>query len=142
MRLTRPRVDAEVATGFHAAEARALQTALTGLLAAVERAAGEPVPVTLELDEGRDGVPVLVCRNRVVGFVPAEHAGPLRAQRQAAGRRARLVVPGRLVPDGALWRVWVGPVPAGGVPAAPDGIDALPAPQQTVLGVPLRHDDA
>lgn len=137
-----PRVDAEVAAGFHAAEARALQTALLGVLAAAERATGRPVPVDLTVDPGRGDGLVLHCRNQLVGFVPAEHAPPLRDQRARAGSRARLVVPGLLVLDGTTWRVWVGPVPDGGVPAVPDGLDTLPAPQTTVLGVPLRRDDA
>lgn len=134
-------VDAEVAAGFHAAEAPALQTALLGVLAAAERATGRPVPVELTVDAGRGDGLVLLCRNRLVGFVPEEHAPPLRAQRERAGRRAHLVLPGLLVLDAATWRVWAGPVPDGGVPAAPGGIDTLPAPQPTVLGVPLRRDD-
>jgi hypothetical protein len=36
--------------------------------------------------------------------------------------------------------VWVGPEPEGGVPPAPDGLDTLPEPQPTILGVPLRRD--
>lgn len=136
------RVDAEVATGFHAAEARALQTALLGVLAAAERATGRPVPVELGVTAGRGDALVVLCRNQVVGFVPEAHAPPLRVQREAAGRGARLVVPGVLVLDAGTWRVWVGPVPADGVPAAPAGLDTLPAPQPTVLGVPLRRDDA
>lgn len=135
------RVGAEVAVGFHAAEARALQTALLGVLAAAERATGRPVPVDLTVDAGRGDGLVVLCRNQLVGFVPEEHAPPLRVQRERAGRRTRLVLPGLLVLDGATWRVWAGPVPEGGVPAAPDGLDALPAPQTTVLGVPLRRDD-
>lgn len=140
MRLRRPTVAAEVPVGFHAAEARALQVAVTAVLSAVERAADAPVPVDLVLEPGRDGVVVVVCRNRVVGFVPAPHAEPLRAQVEAAGRRAHVVAPGALVHDGALWHVWVGPAPQGGVPAAPDGLDTLPEPQPTILGVPLRRD--
>jgi hypothetical protein len=136
------RVVGDVAVGFHAAEARALQTALVGVLAAAERATGRPVPVDLGVDAGRGDALVLVARNHVVGFVPEEHAPPLRDQRAAAGRRARLVVPGLLVLDGPTWRVWVGPEPAGAVPPAPPGLDTLPDPQPTVLGVPLRRDDA
>jgi hypothetical protein len=136
------RVDAEVAVGFHAAETLALQTTLLGVLGAAERATGRPVPVDLVLDSGRGDGLVVLCRNQVVGFVPAEHAPPLRAQRERAGRRARLVLPGLLVLDGATWRVWVGPEPVGGVPGAPAGLDTLPAPHPTVLGVPLRRDDA
>jgi hypothetical protein len=136
------RVDADVAVGFHAAEAVALQTTLLGVLGAAERATGRPVPVELGLDAGRDDGLVVLCRNRVVGFVPEEHAPPLRAQRERAGRRARLVLPGLLVRDGGTWRVWVGPEPSGGVPSAPAGLDTLPAAQPTVLGVPLRRDGA
>jgi hypothetical protein len=135
-------VVAEVAAGFHATEALALQTALLGVLAAAERATGRPVPVELTVDAGRGDGLVVLCRNRLVGFVPEEHAPPLRAQRERAGRRTRLVLPGLLVRDGATWRVWVGPEPVGGVPPASDGLDTLPAPHPTVLGVPLRRDDA
>ncbi|WP_454049797.1 hypothetical protein [Cellulomonas sp. Marseille-Q8402] len=137
-----PHVAAEVTAGFHAAEARALQTALVGVLAAAERATGRTVPVDLVVDAGRGDALVVLCRNQLVGFVPEEHAPPLRARRAAAGRRARLVAPGLLLLDGATWRVWVGPEPEGGIPPVPDGLDTLPAPHPTILGVPLRRDDA
>jgi len=140
VRLRRPTVAADVPAGFHAAEARALQVALVGVLSAVERAADAPVPVDVAFEAGRDAAVVVLCRNRVVGFVPEPHAAGLRAQVQAAGRRARLVAPGRVVRDGGLWRVWVGAAPEGGVPPAPDGLDTLPEPQPTILGVPLRRD--
>ncbi|MCG7286268.1 hypothetical protein MHY85_09830 [Cellulomonas sp. ACRRI] len=140
MRLRRTVVAAEVPSGFHAAEARALQVALTQVLTGVERAAGRAVPVDVVLEAGRDGAVVVVCRNRVVGFVPAPHAGGLRAQVDRAGRRAHVVAPGTVVRDDGLWRVWVGPEPTGGVPPVPDGLDTLPEPQPTILGVPLRRD--
>lgn len=140
MRLRRPTVAADVPAGFHAAEARALQVALTGVLSAVERAADRPVPVDVVLEAGRDGAVVVLCRNRVVGFVPGAHVAGLRAQVQAAGRRAHLGAPGRVVREDGLWRVWVGPEPEGGLPPVPDGLDTLPEPQPTILGVPLRRD--
>ncbi|WP_168216891.1 hypothetical protein [Cellulomonas sp. Y8] len=140
MRLRRPTVAADLPAGFHAAEARALQVALTGVLSAVERAADAPVPVDLAFEAGRDDALVVLCRNRVVGFVPAAYADGLRAQVAAAGRRAHLVAPGRVVRDGGLRRVWVGPEPEGGLPPVPDGLDTLPEPQPTILGVPLRRD--
>jgi hypothetical protein len=140
VRLSRPRVDADLPSGFHATEARALQTTITGVLTAAERAVGAAVPVEVTLEAGRDGALVVVCRNRVVGFVPDPHAGPLRAQQERAGRRARLVAPARIVPDRGTWRVWLGPEPVGGVPPAPDGLDGLPDAEPTVLGVPLRRD--
>lgn len=140
-RRARAQEPAEVAAGFHATEARALQVSLVGVLAAAERATGADVPVELLLEPGRDGRVVVVCRNVVVGFVPADRAAPLADQRQRAGRRARLVAPGLLHRDGDVWRVWVGPVPGGGVPATPAGTDTLPAPEPSVLGVPLRRTD-
>ncbi|HEY0187368.1 MAG TPA: hypothetical protein VGC67_07770 [Cellulomonas sp.] len=132
----RPRVAAELPTGFHAGEALALQASVLSALTAVERATGGPVPVLLEVDAGRPPRLVLVCRNLVVGFVPEACAGPLDAQRTAAGR-ARLVVPGLLHRDERLWRVWAGPVPAEGLPAVPPGTDTLAAAPVTVLGIPL-----
>jgi hypothetical protein len=83
-----------------------------------------------------------VCRNVVVGFVPADRAPALSTQREAAGRKARLVTPGLLHRDGDVWRVWVGPVPEGGIPATPAGTDTLATPEPTVLGVPLRRADS
>lgn len=142
MRLTRrTRVTADVRPGFPAAEAPALQTALAGVLTAAERATGRPVPVELTFDTGRGDVLAVVCRNRVVGFVPAEHAATVRAQRDDAGPRAVLVAPGVLHADGDLWRVWVGAVPDDGPSAADPGSEALGAPEPTVLGIPLRRTD-
>jgi len=140
VRLRRPTVAADLPAGFHAAEARALQVTLTGVLSAVERAAGRPVPVDVVLEAGRDGAVVVLCRNRVVGFVPDPHVAGLRDQVRAAGRRARVGAPGRVVREDGLWRVWVGPEPDGGLPPVPDGLDTLPEPQPTILGVPLRRD--
>ncbi|GIG36441.1 hypothetical protein [Cellulomonas pakistanensis] len=143
MRLRRPTVAVDVPAGFHATEARALQVALAGVLTAAERAAtGTPVPVDAVLEPGRGEALVVVVRNRVVGFVPDAHAAGLRPQLAGAGRRARVVAPALVVRDGELLRVWVGPAPDGGVPAAPDGTDTLPEPQPTILGVPLRRDGA
>ncbi|NHT18619.1 hypothetical protein [Cellulomonas sp. IC4_254] len=140
MRLRRPTVAADLPAGFHAAEARALQVTLTGVLSAVERAAGRPVPVDVVLEAGRDGAVVVLCRNRVVGFVPDPHVAGLRDQVRSAGRRAHVGAPGRVVREDGLWRVWVGPEPDGGLPPVPDGLDTLPEPQPTILGVPLRRD--
>lgn len=140
MRLRRPTVAADLPAGFHAAEARALQVTLTGVLSAVERASAAPVPVDVVLEAGRDGAVVVLCRNRVVGFVPGAHLDGLRPQVQAAGRRAHLVAPGRVLRDDGLWRVWVGPEPDGGLPPVPAGLDTLPEPQPAILGVPLRRD--
>jgi hypothetical protein len=99
VRLTPARVAADVGPGFHAAEATALQTAVRGVLGAVERAADRPVPVEVRLEGGRDAAVVVVCRNHVVGFVPAEHGAALRAGRRGGPvdppRRARAAVPRR-----------------------------------------------
>lgn len=142
MRLTRStRVDADVHPGFHATETRSLQTSLHAALTAAERATGGAVPVEVAFDDGRDGGLVVVCRNLVVGFVPASRVPQLRAQRDAAGPRARLVAPGRLHPEGPLWRVWVGPVPDDGVPVADEAADVLAPPEPAVLGIPLRRGD-
>lgn len=146
--LRRPRVAADVGPGFHAAEARGLQTALHAVLTAVERAAGRPVPVEVRLDASRDAAVVVVCRNRVVGFVPpgaADLVTGLRAQQERAGRRALLVAPGLLHRDAdagagaGLWRVWVGAEPDGGLPDVPVGLDTLAAPELSIFGVPLRR---
>jgi hypothetical protein len=137
----RPRVAATLPAGFHAGEARALQTTVLEALTVVERAHGVPVPVEVEIEAGRGARLVVVARNLVLGFVPDAHTAALAAQR-AAGGRARLVVPGLLVPADGLWRVWVGPVPEGGVPAVPAEADVLAAPEATVLGIPLRRGEA
>jgi hypothetical protein len=137
----RPHARADVASGFLATEARALQTSLVGVLGAAERATGADVPVEVELEPGRDARVVVVCRNVVVGFVPADRAAALAGQRERAGRRARLTAEGLLHRDGDVWRVWVGPVPDGGLPPTPAGTDTLAAPEPTVLGVPLRRTD-
>lgn len=149
--LRRPRVAADVGPGFHAAEARALQTALHGILSAVERAAARPVPVEVRLDASRDAAVVVVCRNQVVGFVPQRPPGPdgspgaldlaadLRAQQVRAGRRTHLVAPGLLHRDADLWRVWVGAEPDDGLPPVPDGLDTLGAPEPSIFGIALRR---
>lgn len=144
--LRRTRVAADVGPGFHAAEARGLQTALEGVLTAVERAAGRAVPVEVRLDASRDAAVVVLCRNQVVGFVPpapAELAAGLRAQQERAGRRSLLVAPGLLHrdPGTTLWRVWVGAEPDGGLPPVPEGLDTLAAPEPSIFGVPLRRGD-
>jgi hypothetical protein len=141
------RVAADVGAGFHAAEARGLQTALVGVLTAVERAAGTAVPVEVRLDATRDAAVVVLCRNQVVGFVPPDPAGlaaGFRAQQAGAGRRARLVAPGLLHRDAAtaLWRVWVGAEPDDGLPPVPEGLDTLAAPEPSIFGVPLRRGGA
>lgn len=145
MRLTgRIRVDADVLPGFAATEARALQTSLGAALTPAERAAGAPVPAEAVLDAGRDDALVVVVRNLVVGFVPPERADDLAGQVAAArrrGRGARLVAPALLHRDAGLWRVWVGPVPDGGVPAPDDTADVLAAPDPAVLGIPLRRTE-
>ncbi len=110
------------------------------MLTGVERAADRPVPVDVVLEAGRDDAVVVVCRNRVVGFVPAAHAAGLRAQVDRAGRRTHVVAQATVARHDGLWHVWVGPEPEGGVPPVPDGLDTLPEPQATVLGVPLRRD--
>lgn len=134
----RPRVPADLTGGFLALEARALQTSLIEALTGVERAAGRPVPVELTVERGRGDRVVVHCRNLVVGFVPDDRAPALAEQVEHAGR-ARLLVPGVLYPDAGLWRVWVGAVPADGLPAGDQDADRLPAPEATVLGIPLRR---
>jgi hypothetical protein len=129
---------ADLTGGFLALEARALQTSVVEALTGVERAAGRPVPVELTVEPGRGERVVVHCRNLVVGFVPEDRAPALAEQVVHAGR-ARVVVPGVLFPDGALWRVWVGAVPADGLPVGEEGADRLPAPEATVLGIPLRR---
>lgn len=136
----RPRVPAELAQGFHATEALALQTAVCNALTATERGVARPVPVDLVIDAGRGTRLVVVCRNLVVGFVPEAIAVPLAEQRRAVDR-ALLVTRGWLFRDQDLWRVWVGDVPEDGIPEVPAGLDQLPAPQPTILGVPLRRMD-
>ncbi|HEY0215599.1 MAG TPA: hypothetical protein VGC57_04325 [Cellulomonas sp.] len=138
--LRRPRVPADLVGGFLAGEARALQTSVREVLTGLERAAGQPVPVELVVEHGKGERLVLLCRNLVVGFVVDGHAPALSDQLEHAGR-ARLVVPGVLYPDGDLWRVWVGAVPAAGLPvgAETEEADRLPAPEAAVLGIPLRR---
>lgn len=134
-------VPAEVGDGFVAGEAVALQTSFRAVLTAPERTAGEPVRAELQLEPGKGGRVVVVWRNVVVGFVPPAHEADLRGQRNRAGKD-RLVSPGQVYRDGAVWRVWVGPRPPAGHRAPEPGADRLAAPPTRVLGLALpKHVD-
>lgn len=136
----RAEVPAEVAVGFHAAEAPAMQRSILAALGLGERPAAAVVPARMRVERGADDRLVLVWRNVIVGFVPAQYAPPLAAALVDADGSA-LVVGGVVHPDGRTWRVWVGDVPPEGVPPVPDGLDTLAAPELTILGVPVRRTD-
>ncbi len=133
-------VPAHVGEGFLAAEAPALQRSFRAALHPSERAAGRPVPARVEVTRGADGRVVLAWRNVLVAFVPESHLALLAAQVDAA-RPATLEADGVVHPSGDLWRLWVGPAPGDGFPPAPPDLDTLPAPRDTILGVPLRRPD-
>lgn len=136
----RPEVAADVPVGFCAAEAPAMQRSILAALGLGDRPAAAVVPARLHVEHGADERLVLVWRNVIVGFVPADASPPLRAALEAAGG-ASLVVRGAVHRADGTWRVWVGEVPADGFPPVPDGLDTLAAPELTILGVPVRRLD-
>ena len=127
-------------TGFHAAEAPAMQRSVLEALGLGARPAPPVVPARLHVERGADARLVLVWRNVIVGFVPPDATGPLTAALDEAGD-ATLVVDGAVHHVDGTWRVWVGPVPPEGFPPVPDGLDTLAAPEVTILGVPVRRLD-
>lgn len=135
----RERVEHVPAEGFLAEEARALATAVREAVRDRGPAPGAPVPVELTVERGAGDRLVVVCRNLVVGFVPASAAVPLTSVLAGAGKRARVVVPGTVHDDAGVWRVWVGPLPDGGLPGVPDDADRLPPKEPTIVGIPLRR---
>jgi hypothetical protein len=128
-------VAADVGAGFVATEAPALQQAFRSALRLGDPADG-PVEAEFALQAGAAERVVVVWRNAYVGFVPTSHLASLRGQLVAAGR-ARLVAPGQVYRDGALWRAWLGPVPDGGPPPVGEGYDELEPPPPTIFGIPL-----
>ncbi|MCC2336684.1 hypothetical protein [Cellulomonas wangsupingiae] len=136
----RPEVSADVLVGFCAAEAPAMQRSLLAALGLGEHPAPTVVPARLQVDRGADDRLVLVWRNVIVGFVPA-HAAPDLAVRLDAAGDATLMVRGAVHRADGTWRVWVGDVPPDGFPPVPEGLDTLPPPEPSILGVPLRRLD-
>ncbi|WP_309135396.1 hypothetical protein [Cellulomonas sp.] len=136
----RPPVPAHVGEGFLAAEAPALQRSFRAALHAAERAAGQPVPADVEVSRGADDRVVLAWRNVLVGFVPESHRALLAAQVDAA-RPAALTAEGVVHRSDHLWRLWVGPAPEDGFPPPEPGLDTLPAPENTILGIRLPRPD-
>ncbi|ADG75140.1 conserved hypothetical protein [Cellulomonas flavigena DSM 20109] len=135
----RPEVHVDV-TGFHAAEAPAMQRSVLEALGLGARPAPTVVPARLQVERGADTRLVLVWRNVIVGFVPPDAAAPLVAALEGAAG-ATLVVDGAVHHVDGTWRVWVGPVPTDGFPPVPEGLDTLAAPDVTILGVPVRRPD-
>jgi hypothetical protein len=132
-------VPADVGDGFVAGEAVALQTGFASALTGVERGATAPVPVDLTFETEGGSHVLVVCRNRVVGFVPPSREGSVRAQLAAAGR-ARLETSGQVFRADGGWRLWVGPPRAGDFPDPEPGADTLGAPRRTIFGVALPDD--
>ncbi|MBT0992999.1 hypothetical protein KIN34_01670 [Cellulomonas sp. DKR-3] len=145
----RPRERIELAEGFHAAEAPALQRAIVQALGN-DRHGGRAVPAEVQVQRGRDGHLALVWRNGIVGFVPREHVPALAGQLARYDERAVVLVDGSVHPEvhapprdgddahGVLWRIWLGPAPAA-YPEPPAELDALPVPERTILGVPVSR---
>ena len=137
----RAEVPADVVLGFFAAEAVALQRSIVASLGLGPRPTPTALPVRLSVERGAGDRLVLVSRNVIVGFVPADDAPLLARQLDAVGT-ARLVAPGVVVHVDGTWRVWVGDVPSDGFPPVPAGLDTLEAPGFTILGIPVhRYDD-
>lgn len=124
-------VPADVGPGFWVAEATAMQRAIITALGAAERAHPR-VPARLELSPGAEGRVVVVWRNVIVGFVPPEHAAPLRRQLEVAGK-ATLVSAGVVVEVGGRRRIWAGE----GDPTGSPPVDELAAPPTTIFGMNL-----
>ncbi|GAB2465697.1 hypothetical protein [Xylanimonas ulmi] len=137
LRARRPVIVAEVGDGFVATEAPALQVPIREAFAPAE-GKPSPIPAELALEEGAGGRVAVLWRNRYVGFVPAAHRDALAAQIAAAGR-ATVRADGYVYPDGALWRVWVGPRPPAGFPEVAAGYDELPVPETTIFGFSLKR---
>lgn len=135
----RPPVRAHVGEGFLAAEAPALQRSFRAALHDAERAAGAPVAAQVDVARGAGERVVLAWRNVLLGFVPEAEVALLAAQVDAAAPAA-LVADGVVHRSGDVWRLWVGPPPADGFPPAPPGLDTLPVPPDTILGIALRRD--
>ncbi len=117
-----------------------MQRSILAALGLGDRPAATRVPARLVVDRGADDRLVLVWRNVIVGFVPADAAPPLADALAAAGD-ATVVVPGVAHRVDGTWRVWVGDVPEDGFPPVPEGLDTLAAPELTILGVPVRRLD-
>ncbi|GIG21624.1 hypothetical protein Cch01nite_23480 [Cellulomonas chitinilytica] len=122
--------------GFTAADAPALQRSFVAALHIGERAERQDVPGTIEIGRGAAGRLVVIWRNLVVGFVPPDRAAPFDAA-LPADPRAVVAVDGVVHHADGLWRVWVGDLPADGFPPPPPGLDTLPVPEDTVLGIRL-----
>lgn len=128
-------------TGFHAAEAPAMQRSVLEALGLGARPAPAVVPARLQVERGADARLVLVWRNVIVGFVPPDATPALTTAVEGCGD-ATVVVDGAVHHQDGTWRVWVGPVPPEGFPPVPEGLDTLAAPEVTILGVPVRRLDA
>lgn len=138
----RAEVPADVVLGFFAAEAVALQRSIVASLGLGPRPVPTAVPVRLRVEHGAGDRLVLVSRNVIVGFVPADDTPLLARQLQTVGTTAHLVAPGSVVQVDGTWRVWVGDLPPDGLPPVPAGLDTLQAPGFTILGIPVhRYDD-
>ena len=117
-----------------------MQRSILEALGLGARPAPAVVPARLRVERGADTRLVLVWRNVIVGFVPPDAGGPLTTALEDADGAA-VVVDGAVHHLDGTWRVWLGPVPDGGFPPLPDGLDTLAAPEDTILGVPLRRLD-
>ncbi len=126
--------------GFTAADAPALQRSFDTALHVRERAARGDVVTTVEISRGAGERVVVSWRNLVVGFVPPDRVAPFDAV-LPADLRAHVVVPAVVHPVAGLWRVWVGEPPADGYPPPPPGLDTLPVPEDTMLGIRMPRRD-
>ncbi len=117
-----------------------MQRSLLEALGLGDRPAPAVVPAQVLVEPGADDRLVLVWRNVIVGFVPPSSTPDLATQLADAGDAA-LVAPGVVHHVDGVWRVWVGAIPARGLPAVPDDLDTLSAPELTILGVPVRRLD-
>src|SRR5699024_8014072 len=105
-------VMAELASGFWASEAVALQRSILMCLTATERRAGG-LDGRVQFSAGAEGRVVVLWQNRIVGFVPPDHVESLHAQLGEASPGA-LVASGRIREYDGAWRIWVGPEWGGG----------------------------
>jgi hypothetical protein len=139
----RPVVDAPAAVaadGFTAADAPAFQRSFVAALHAGERADRRDVPGVLQIGRGAGDRLVVIWRNLVVGFVPPDRTAPFEAL-LPAGPRAGVELAGVVHHADGLWHVWVGDPPAAGFPTPPAGLDTLPTPEDTLLGIRLPRPD-
>lgn len=127
-------VQADVGPGFWLIEPLAVQRTIEGAMTMSERRRAE-ASAQLLFAPGAEGRVVVHWRSRIIGFVPAAHAGRLLAQLVDAPKK-QATGSGLVVRHEDLWRVWAGPEPAA-QPPPPAELGELAPETPKVLGIPI-----